>query len=346
MKNTTITTMAALLLGASGLYAQETTAYTKPSGFVTHTLKAGEFNLLGITLHEAVNAGGSFTAVAGTSLTDTNSDFDAVLTSGETYILEITEAVDTGLVGTIQVITSWTGSVITTPDDLPADGLAVGDKYQIRKAASLTSIFGADNSAGLPSQGSKASSAIVWVQDEAAASGFTKYYYKASVFGQPAGWRKIAENGTDETVVDPATVSIIYTDALYVQTPQGDEDTALVVTGTVKTIPTQIALTDTFNRIAVVYPVGSTLQNSGLQQSLTSTGSAAASDIVFIQQEDGSYKKYYYKASVFGQPAGWKVLSEGGGESDAPAEVALDSGILIQQAGASKNITLTPSYTE
>ena len=69
--------MAALLLGASGLYAVETTAYTKPSGFVTHTLKAGQFNLIGLTLHDSISVAGKFTTVAGTILTDSNVDFDS-----------------------------------------------------------------------------------------------------------------------------------------------------------------------------------------------------------------------------------------------------------------------------
>jgi len=143
MKNTIKLTIVALFLGVSSLMAQDsTTAYTKPSGFVTHTLKAGQFNLIGLTLHKPVTVAGTFTAVSETTLTDSNVDFGSVLTAGKTYILEITDAADSALNGTIQEITSWSGNAITTPVDLVAYGLSVGDKYQLREVATLQQIFG------------------------------------------------------------------------------------------------------------------------------------------------------------------------------------------------------------
>ncbi|MEJ6701512.1 MAG: hypothetical protein QNL01_11165, partial [Akkermansiaceae bacterium] len=157
MKYTTITTLAALLLGTAGAFAQST-AYTMPSGFVTHTLKAGQFNLIGLTLHSPITVSGAFETVSGTTLTDTSVDFTTALTAGKTYILEITEnTVDPSLVGTIQEITSWTATMLTTPQDLDADGLAGetavgandGAKYQLRAATTISDVFGATNTAGL-----------------------------------------------------------------------------------------------------------------------------------------------------------------------------------------------------
>lgn len=345
MKNTTIVTMAALLLGASGLYAVETTAYTKPSGFVTHTLKAGQFNLIGLTLHEAIIASGSFTTVAGTSLIDSNLDFDSILIAEGVYILEITEASDSALVGTMQEITEWSGNTITTPSDLDASGLVAGDKYQLRKAASLSSVFGADNSAGLPSGLSRAASATVWVQDPASSNGFTSYFYRKALGAVPAQWRKVNADGNgDVELADASTVSIIYTDAIYIQNPTAS-DVSVVFTGVVKTVPTLVALTETFNRIAVVYPVGTTLQNSGLQDTIASELSAAASDIVFVQQADGSYDRYFYRKALGAIPAGWKILDDENNATDAPADVDIKSGILIQQPGAHKEVKITPAYT-
>ena len=110
MKNTTITTLAACLLGVAGATAQNPpSAFTTPAGFVTHTLRAGQFNLLGLTLHEPVVASGDLTGVTSTQLTDTDVDFGAVLTTGTTYILEITDAEDASLNGTIQEVTVWSG---------------------------------------------------------------------------------------------------------------------------------------------------------------------------------------------------------------------------------------------
>ena len=73
MKNTTITAVAALLLGTAGTFAQDTTtttsATTTPVGFVTHTLRGGQFNLLGVTLHQPVLASGAFTGTSTTTVT-------------------------------------------------------------------------------------------------------------------------------------------------------------------------------------------------------------------------------------------------------------------------------------
>ena len=43
----------------------QSVAYSKPAGFVTHTLKAEQLNLIGLTLHEPVVYSGSFDAVEG-----------------------------------------------------------------------------------------------------------------------------------------------------------------------------------------------------------------------------------------------------------------------------------------
>jgi hypothetical protein len=84
MKYITITTLAAMLLGTVGAFAVEASAVMKPSGFVVHTLKAGQFNLVGLTLHEPVTVTGSFEALSGTTLTDCEVYFDTSLATGKT----------------------------------------------------------------------------------------------------------------------------------------------------------------------------------------------------------------------------------------------------------------------
>ena len=141
--------IAALTLIGSLTSTQAQTASTDPVGYTTETLEQG-FNLIGITLHQPVIAAGVIDDVAASSVTENDVTFtDAGLlgTSGSaTYILEITSGT---LAGSIQDITAWTANVLTTPDDLLAAGLQVGDTYQIRKASTLADVFGADNSAGL-----------------------------------------------------------------------------------------------------------------------------------------------------------------------------------------------------
>jgi len=331
MKNTTILTMAALLLGSSGLMAQST-AYTKPSGFVTHTLKAGKYNMIGLTLLEAITVAGKFTAVSGTTLTDSGVDFDFSLTTGKTHILEVTSGT---LAGTIQEVIDWSGNTITTPADLVADGLAVGDTYQIRLSQTLQGVFGQNNEAGLKS-GSASEADLIWVPD--GASDYTKFYYHPGAsfpVAVPAGWRVLGG-------AEALEVPLVYTDGLLVER-RGDTDLNLVITGSVKTTSVSIAIPGKYTYISSVFPVGSTLSNSEISDSMKH-GLASEADLIWIPKDDATdYDKYYYHpGSSFPVTvaAGWKLL--GGGDSDQ-ADASLKAGMIIEKrASEAFNLKLTP----
>ncbi len=343
MKHTTIATMAALLLGSAGLYAQgtgTTVAYTKPSGFVTHTLKAGKFNLIGLTLHEPIAISGSLDTVSGTTLTDNSVDFTSVLTAGKTYILEIIEnPADPSMVGTIQEITSWTATTLTTPQDLGADGLAGetasgandGAKYQLREVRSLHDIFGADNSAGLKASTNISGADVIWLVN--GSNGFDKYYYSpgGGLGGGTPGWKNVSGD-------DAGNPPIVYSDAIFVQS-RSAEDINLVITGAVKVSGTALALTTGFNFVSTTFPVGATLENSGLEVDLKKATNIASADVVWIPNGSGGYTKYFYSpgGGLGGGMPGWKDASG----SDV-TNVSLTSGIIIQRRGNPVNVKITP----
>ena len=317
--------MAALLLGSSGLMAQ-TTAYTKPSGFVTHTLKAGQFNLIGLTLHEAVTVTGSFSEVSGTTLTDEDVDFTATLTAGKTYILEITSGT---LSGTIQEITAWSGHTITTPADLVADGLAALDTYQMRKTMSLHDVLGATNSAGLQASANADPREADIVFLPKSGGGFDRYFY--SSLADFDGWL----NAETFAVSNP---DLIYTDGIIIQR-RGASDIDLVLTGTVKTVSTTLALTESFNYLGAVFPVGSTLDSSDLHTSLQTSANAdpREADVVFIPKGEGGYNRYFY--STLDGFSGWLDAET----FQAAGAIPISSGLIIQnKSGTSKPATIEP----
>ena len=205
MKKITTLTIVSMLAGVAGLHAQ---AFTNPSGYVTHTLKAGQFNLIGLTLHEPIAVSGAFETVSGTTLTDDDVDFDSVLTDGTTYVLEITSG---ALEGTIQEVLWSSGAAtnnIVTSDDLGSDGLAAADTYQIRESASLFSIFGEDNSAGLTEAIGIGSADVVWLVN--GSGSFDRYYYSpgGGLLGGTEGWK-------DSNANDISDVPMVYTCLLY-----------------------------------------------------------------------------------------------------------------------------------
>lgn len=321
-----------LSLGAlmvTAMYANaQTTAHTKPTGYVTHTLKAGQFNLIGLTLHNPVVASGDIQGfTGGTQITDSDVNFANVLTAGKTYILEITDAADTSLNGTIQEVTVWGANTFDTPQNLEAEGLAVGDKYQLRACKTISDIFGADNSADLqPTDEFKADEAdLIYVPN---GSGFDKYFY--SNLTGALGWYKSDFSPADDAVLP-------YMDAIFVFR-RASTDLKLVLTGSVKTISTTLALGGgTFNYITTVFPAGATLGNSGLDFNLTPTDEFKAdeADLVYMPNGSGGYDKYFY--SNLTGAIGWYKS-----DFSAANNTAMKPGVIVLRRGAAVNVTLTP----
>lgn len=318
MKNTTIITLAAMLLGTAGAIAQE--AFTKPAGFVTHTLKANQFNLIGLTLHQPVLVAGELDDVTGTTLGDDEVNFGATLTTGKTYILEITDASDSDLNGTIQEITAWSGSDLTTPQDLAAQGVVAGDKYQLRQAPTLEDVFGTTGSV-LKKGVIFTLADVVWIPN--GVGGYNRYFLSTS-----NEWKNAATNTASPNV------ALCYVDAVFLQRKGADVD--LVLTGSVKVKATTVALAPGFNPVSVVVPVGSTLQNSGLNDSLQAGVIFTLADLVWIPNTSGGYDRYFYHTS-----GNWRNAAT---NTNLASDVPLSSGFFIQRKGSAKNATIkTPS---
>jgi len=326
-------------VAASGLAFGQTpvTAKTTPVGYVTESFKAGVFNLFGLTLQNSPVISGTFESAAGLVLTDTGANFPSVLTADTQYILEIGSG---PLQGAIQEIASSSGDGITLIQDISAQ-VPAGTTYSIRAAATIAEVFGATNSAGLL-PGAASTADVLWVPN--GAGGFDQFYYAAA---QPpfltAGWRQIGQGNTDK-----ASVPLVYLDGMILQR-RGSTDLSLVVSGEVKKTATSVAISGTagsgFNYLASIFPVGSTLGNSGLEASVTK-GNSTSADIIWIPNGTGGYNQYYYATA---QPpfftAGWKQV--GGGNTDQAAAV-ISSGLILQRRGADAMVLITPpgSYSD
>lgn len=323
--------LTALLAGSAA--AQESAS--KPVGYETLTIEDG-FNYLGLRLHEAPVASGTITAIDADSIEDSAADFSSLT---GTYILEI----DNGT-GIIQEVVSFNSATEIPTADLTAD-VAVDDAYTLRPVATLESVFGAANEAGLNAGETGTSGADqIWVPD--GAGGFAKYYYdnvNQNTFG-PA-W-SIANN--DATVIDPATISLVYTDGLVVLGAGGAN--TFVVTGSVKLTETNYMLSSGFNYLSSVSPAGATLESmfgaaneAGLNPGETGTSGA---DQVWVPAA-GDFDKYYYdnvNQNTFG-PA-WSIANNDATVID-PTTISLDdaSGIIIVNPGADKGLTAgVPSF--
>jgi hypothetical protein len=312
MKKLSFSLLAAAL--ATGL-ASATTAYTTPVGYTTQPLNANQFNLLGLTLQNPVVVAGNLEDVSGAVLTDSDiADFAAVLPAGSTYIIEITSG---EALGTSQDFVTRSGSTVTLPSAVA--GLAATDTYQIRIAPTIEQIFNTDGSVlqrGLTS----ATADIIYIPN--GTGGYNQYWTNN------AGSIRNFVGGTAAP-----NIPVVYMDGVLIQ--KRATSSSLIVTGEVKTIGSTTVAVKGFNPIGTIYPVGTTLQNFGLDDDVQRGLTSATADIVYISNGSGGYTLYWLNNA-----GSWRNFV--GGAAAAP-DIPLSSAIFIERKPVSSlALDLTP----
>jgi hypothetical protein len=307
-------------LAATGMASAQTTAYTTPVGYVTSSpLEANQFNLVSLTVHNPTIAAGVIDAVSSSSVTDTQVDFTSLLTAGQTYILELPS-------GVIQEVVSWSGGVLTTPDDISGSVVAGTTTYKLRKASTVSDVFGATNAAGLTPSPDGDISIADTIQVFNGSIFETVYYFNDG--GGTEGWFDDVGNPADQKVLN-------YADGFYVKRVAGGT-LSLVVSGEVKTKPTSGMIIPGFNYLGAISPVGLTLGNSGLKDFISQSpdGDFSLVDNVLIPAAGGVYQTTYY-FNDGGGTEGW--FDEFGNPVDT---TELASGFLIFNRGVTKPYTV------
>lgn len=339
-----ITTLAALC----ALTAAALGSATDPVGYVTQTIVGkvaptdpDVYNLLGVTLHGSKVAAGDLTGVSATSVS-ASADFDALLSAGSTYVLRITSGAQAGAVvpisdwGTSAGLTS--ADLETAPNDLAAAGVLVGDSFELRLAPTISSVFGPNNEIGLKEASSITSADVIWLPT--GGGGFAKYFYHPGAsFPVP-----VAEGWKNSSGQPAANTPIIYSDGLFVQR-RAVGNLSLVVTGEVILSDTKLLVeAGLFNYVGSVFPVGSTLGNSGLESGLQAGTSISTADVVWLPNGSGGYNKFFYHPGAsFPVPvaAGWKTSAG----ADASAQPLTPGMIIQRRGGTTVNVTVSvPTY--
>lgn len=321
-KTTMKSTIATIILTASlvcASQAQSGSYFTAPDGCATHSLSKG-VNVVGITLHKQALSSGTLSAVAGTSLSAPNLSFSPA--TGRTYILEITTGT---LAGAIQEIpaASISGTTITTSQDLEVLGLAAGDTYNLRLAPTLEEIFTTTplaNGGILHATLNPSTADVVSIPN--GAGRYDRYYLRS---GSPPAFRSVATN-----LVAP-NVPVIYVDGILVQ-KKTTTAASVVTTGEIKTTGSSTVVVKGINPVSVVAPAGLNLYNAGLEDDLLATLSPSTADIVWVQQSNLTFRKFYRRSGASG---GWRELtSPSVNLTQAQAEAVTFSGaVIIERRG-------------
>jgi hypothetical protein len=330
-------TYAYSLLAAAAAcgFAAAETAYTTPVGYETLAFNTG-FNFAGVRLQEAPVAAGDIEAISATTVTDSDIDFDTILTTGQSYVLEIQNGT-----GIVQVTGVWSGSDLTVAADLTGD-VAIDDTYLLRPVSTLASVFG-NAAAGHKldiGAGGASGADQVWFWNGA---GYDRYYFDE--FGGPGFDQETWVNVDTSDVVDGSTINLIYTDGVIVSSANGKD---VVVSGEVKTGPSELNLVGGFNFVGSVAPAGATLDAlfgdtaaevsaSGLS---IGAGGASGADQLWLWTGSG-FAKYYF--DEFGGP-GFDQETWVDVDTSAliPATTPVPAGYIISAAGAGDVLSGVP----
>ncbi len=266
---------------ASGLAFGQ--AYTTPVGYVTHSLPANGATLVGLTVQSPTVIAGVVDSASSSVLSDADVNFETALgvhgVDSPVHVLELEN-------GVIQEIQSWTSNSITVVDSLEAFVTPNETKYKVRKAVTISDVFGANNSAGLAStsDGEPGTYDEVLVLNAGGTAFESVFYYDDGSF---SAWY-------DSNFNEVADLPLIYTDAFYIRRIAGAPKD-LVITGEVKTTPTVLRVIPGNTFVGAVNPAATTLGNSGLSDFLVpDDGVNVDFDKILIQQSNGSYNTYNY----------------------------------------------------
>lgn len=295
-------------------------------GYNTITIGAKRNTFVGLTVHHPIVKKGILSSSTSASVTVEGINFVTLLgepgPEASLYILELAD-------GTIQEISNWDANgVLETPSDISSKVVAGTTPFTLRKAATISDIFGAENSAGLaPDRGDQLNQDFIHVQGRDGTT--TSIYYYDDGNPDIRGWY-------DDQGERASGFPLIYADGFYIKRA-GNTPLELVTTGTVKLTPTSSVLLSGFNYVSSVAPVKLTLDSSNLHTFLSpdTTGDYDANSVdqVYLPQANGSFIIAYYYND--GELTGWYDTS-----GNPAGSYVLEGGFLIRNRGAAKSYTL------
>ncbi|WP_146853199.1 hypothetical protein [Brevifollis gellanilyticus] len=299
-------TMLALASGASLRAQDNMMPVSRTTGTMTVSLPKGKPTLLAIPFADIV-AAGEIDSVNGTVYEVTSSPAAMPNVIATPHALKITTRVDQRGAGTnapagtslnayglTARITAQVGQEITAALSTAPNP---DDRFVVYKLQTLGSLFGAANTAGLKGSTDAATADIVYLNAD---GNFTGYFYSTTA----NGWRLVsAPAGADQagTVIPPRS-------ALLVVRQADGNDTSVRVAGATMPARETWAISSGYRLINNPFSVATTLEASGLRSHVAGGTSAAAADLLYLE-DAGVITAYWYKTGGLGG-SGWRELGD------------------------------------
>ncbi|MBT8037513.1 MAG: hypothetical protein KJO21_08205 [Verrucomicrobiae bacterium] len=305
MKYTTITTLAALLLGTAGAFAQS--AYTKPSGFVTTTIHGAtdngaapatpKFSVLTVSLRSADQAAGAIVSFGGHLAATSDLPSRQVLTMSDVswkanqwsdaphlVYLEKDDGSDDGAEQSLLVLSN-TADTLTVATDYNLSGrFAADDLIKLVVAPTLGTVFGADGG-GLKTDANPNTADNLYIWD---ANDWTKYYHNGTNWSRQSPYLANANN-----------VIIFPDEGVFILRKEvGDVD--LVLTG-LAPVKNQISdVPSGFSFVSSRYSVDTKLKDMGFQSLagwVSNENPYAADNLYSWDAAEQKWVKFYHNGS-------------------------------------------------
>lgn len=304
-KFTGITTLGLLAAVAVVPQASAVDVYTDPVGFITLTAKSNGFNFVSLAMTRLpVNRGSIGTPTA------TKIPVSTALSAGQfnpstgtNYFIEIVSGANAGLQD--DIVSNDTANVFTASNI--AGLIANGQLYKIYPTWTPDTVFGPPAQSGLNGAATASAADNIIVFDPLSQTPVT-YFYRTS--GTP-GWRSNLQGLTVN-----AGTNVLYLDqGFIIQRKPPGSDTNLLLVGGVKLGPTVIpVVSNGFTFAANVYPVSTTMNQTGLFTTNSATGvfgaatASAADNVIVWDLNSQTPVTYFWRTS--GTP-GWRSNLQG-----------------------------------
>lgn len=342
--NPTSLTLLALAVFSTGVvFGQaDKLPVSRTAGIIDVPLPVNQLSLMALPLVEIVASGTVSSTAAGVH---TLTSFPAVLPTDlatSPHAIKITSRVDqrgtgtnapagssTNAYGLSARITAAASQTVTAALQTAPN---VGDEFIIYRLETLSTIFGATNTAGLRSGSTSATSDIVYVDD--GAGDLKAYFYRSTA----SAWRLVsAPSGADQNaVVVPPNRGLI------VARKSGGNAVTIRISGD-EMVGTDSAdvVNSGFSVVNNPWTVSTTLDGSGLKNFVAGGSTAASADTVYLES-GGVLTAYFYRSSV----SQWRLVSAPSGANQGAALVSAGKAILFGKKALANEFVLQQPFAE
>lgn len=304
---------------------------SRTSGSVSVVLPVNKTTLVALPNVKVV-AAGKITAVAGSVLTTseaalpnlTSAPHAIKIVSRNSQAAGSTNAYGLSATITVSTATQVTAELATAPN--------VGDEFVVYQLSTLTSVFGATNSAGLNGAATPDAADIVSLTS---GGQIIQYFYNATA----NAWRLVStpEGANQNDVVIESSSGVMVT-----RRNAGSEAT-LRLSGEVLGGRHSVNVSTGFSIVNNPFLVPTTLAASSLQDNLTGGTGPGAADIVYLEN-NGSLTGYYYKTGGLGG-SGWRALGDNTTDQGAVV-IAPGKALLFKEHAGSAGFALPEPFAQ